>query len=201
MSYATKQYGIYPSLPVGAAATPGNAEDWRLNSCFHFDKEIQNDVTKYSKNLHKLKIRLKNLRLTSAVLTGSATALSIGGTALSATVFGVIVGGPIVGVGTLIGGFSLITLNMEKNIFKEIVKNEKLLTLINSKLSSLREKINKSLKDNKISEEEYKYIQDEFSQYKLMEEDTLSSKSSEKNMSRREMVQKMEEMIIKSTLK
>ena len=36
----------------------------------------------------------------SGVLTGTATALSIGGTAISASLVGIVVGGPIVGVGT-----------------------------------------------------------------------------------------------------
>ena len=91
---------------------------------------------------------------------------------------------------------------MEKNLFKKIVKHEKLLSLINSKLSSIREIINKSLRDNKIDEEEYKYVHYEFNQYKLMKADTLSS--NEKNagdasrqnvVTREEMEQYMEESL------
>ena len=76
---------------------------------------------------------------------------------------------------------------MEKNVFKEIVKNEKLIVLIDSKLSSMRGIINKSLKDKKISEEEYKYIEYEFNEYKQMKGDvcfTCFTKSVKKGITK-----------------
>ena len=120
---------IYPRLPE-------NAEKWRLKSCFQFGERYRsNDITSnIVVNFIKIKNRLKKLRFASNILTGSATALSISGTAISATVVGVIVGGPIVGVGTIVGVFSLITLKMEKDLLKEIIKNEKLLSLIYYKI-------------------------------------------------------------------
>ena len=44
MTNLKMRYGIYPKLPE-------NADEWRLQSCFKFEKEIEKDVTKYSTNL------------------------------------------------------------------------------------------------------------------------------------------------------
>ena len=53
-------YGKYPRLPE-------NVEDWRLKSCFNFEKEIETDITKFSSNLHKQKKKLNNLRIACLV--------------------------------------------------------------------------------------------------------------------------------------
>ena len=176
MTNVNSGYGIYPKLEVEKPIT--NVEDWRLKSCFNFEKEIKNNVEKYTTTLKQLKKQKKKLKTIVSVMIGCATSLSIGGAAVSSTGFGTIVGIPLIGVSIGFGFFSQIPNTMQNNVFKEILKNEKLLILVSSKLSTMRKMINKSLNDNVITEEEFKYIEYEFNEYKTMENE--SSRTSEK---------------------
>ena len=86
---------------------------------------------------------------------------------------------------------------MEKDLSKEIIKNEKLLSLIYYKKISTRKYMNQALNDGKISEEEFKYLNYENSQYQHMKAELLSSKVSEKNtIQQNRSVEEMEKKVM-----
>ena len=113
--------------------------------------------------LTKKRKRRELLVRANVILTGIGVACSTVGGALSGTGVGIVVSGPVVGVGALCGVGALLTLRLHKANDPEL--NQELVTLGQAKISHLQKLVSKALSDENISEEQFDTIIDEFVTY------------------------------------
>ena len=162
---------IYPPLPY----QQHNAMEFRLNEIIRKRGVLLDEVGIRSKTVKRQRKFISMLRKANWGLSGLSLALGVGGVASIATVVGSPVGIALesisLGMVAITGGLSFVT---NKLIIK-VEKQEKLELLVNTKLNSLSEIIETALSDNKISENEFRQINNEFEKFLEMRRDLKSS--------------------------
>ena len=75
------------------------------------------------------------------------------------------------GLGLICGVLSVITGEAGKNVSRKVTKHEKTVSICESKINSLKDRISKALADDRISDEEFENILAEMSKYNEMKKD------------------------------
>ena len=75
------------------------------------------------------------------------------------------------GLGLICGVVSVITGEAGKNVSRKVTKHEKTVSVCESKINSLKDRISKALADDRISDEEFENILAEMSKYHEMKKD------------------------------
>ena len=75
------------------------------------------------------------------------------------------------GLGLICGVLSVITGEAGKNVSRKVTKHEKTVSVCESKINSLKDRISKALADDRISNEEFENILAEMSKYNEMKKD------------------------------
>ena len=75
------------------------------------------------------------------------------------------------GLGLICGVVSVITGEAGKNVSRKVTKHEKTVSVCESKINSLKDRISKALADDRISDEEFNNILAEMSKYHELKKD------------------------------
>ena len=75
------------------------------------------------------------------------------------------------GLGLICGVLSVITGEAGKNVSRKVTKHEKTVSICESKINSLKDRISKALADDRISDEEFENILAEMSKYHELKKD------------------------------
>ena len=75
------------------------------------------------------------------------------------------------GLGLICGVLSVITGEAGKNVSRKVTKHEKTVSVCESKINSLKDRISKALVDDRISDEEFENILAEMSKYHELKKD------------------------------
>ena len=75
------------------------------------------------------------------------------------------------GLGLICGVVSVITGEAGKNVSRKVTKHEKTVSVCESKINSLKDRISKALADDRISDEEFENILAEMSKYHELKKD------------------------------
>ena len=75
------------------------------------------------------------------------------------------------GLGLICGVLSVITGEAGKNVSRKVTKHEKTVSICESKINSLKDRISKALADDRISNEEFENILAEMSKYHELKKD------------------------------
>ena len=75
------------------------------------------------------------------------------------------------GLGLICGVLSVITGEAGKNVSRKVTKHEKTVSVCESKINSLKDRISKALADDRISDEEFNNILAEMSKYHELKKD------------------------------
>ena len=75
------------------------------------------------------------------------------------------------GLGLICGVLSVITGKAGKNVSRKVTKHEKTVSICESKINSLKDRISKALADDRISNEEFENILAEMSKYHELKKD------------------------------
>ena len=100
----------------------------------------------------------------SFCLSGSGVGTAFSGVGLPLTA-------SLGGLGLICGVVSVITGEAGKKVSRKVTKHEKTVTVCESKINSLKDRISKSLADDRISDEEFENILAEMSKYHEMKKD------------------------------
>ena len=169
-----KESSIYPPLPY----QQHNAMEFRLNEIIRKRGVLLDEVGHRSKTVKRHRKLISMLRKANWGLGGLSLALGVGGVASIATVVGSPVGIVLesvsLGLVAVTGGLSFLT----DKLVNKAEKQEKLELLVNTKLNSLSEIIGAALSDNKISENEFRQINNEFEKFLEMRRDLKATSKS-----------------------
>ena len=148
---------IYPEL---SKEPPKDGNAFRLQqSC-----RVLENLEKY-KRCYNLLSRISTSSGTlSFCLSGSGV-----GTAFSGV--GLPLAASLGGLGLICGVVSVITGEAGKNVSRKVTKHEKTVSVCESKINSLKDRISKALADDRISDEEFENILAEMSKYHEMRKD------------------------------
>ena len=163
---------IYPEVPKeNPKEAPKDGKTFRLQqSCRvleNLEKEAKHyaSVRKKYKRCHNLLSRISTSTGTlSFCLTGSGV-----GTAFSGV--GIPLAASLGGLGLICGVVSVITTASAKKVSRKVTKHEKTVSVCESKINSLKDRISKALTDDMLSDEEFKNILAEMEKYHEMKKD------------------------------
>ena len=165
---------VYPDLPEKSGNLdlprdlprdlPENSNNFRLQKSCEALTKLEKEAVHYH-NVRKKYKRYYNILSNISVSTG-ALSFIISSSAISVSLTGVgIAIGASVGVAGLICGIaSVITASSAKKVSKKVIKHEKTLAICESK-NSIKDRISKAMRDNKISDEEFSSILSEVDKY------------------------------------
>ena len=159
---------IYPELPK---EPPKDGNAFRLQqSCLvleNFEKEAKHyaSIRKKYKRCYNLLSRISALSGTlSFCLSGSGVGTVFSGVGLP-------LAASLGGLGLICGVLSVITGEAGKNVSRKVTKHEKTVSVCESKINSLKDRISKALVDDRISDEEFENILAEMSKYHELKKD------------------------------
>ncbi|KAJ7393121.1 hypothetical protein OS493_008420 [Desmophyllum pertusum] len=149
---------LYPALP--------QPENFRLTKITEIEKDIGNEVEHYRKVAKKYKKVRPVIHYGAIGLGSTAACLSAGAFATSLTGIGLAIGVPLASVSALCGFASAGMAGATKKLEPKISKHEKLYTLAVAKRDSISGLVSKALDDNKVTDDEFRIINSEISQYR-----------------------------------
>ena len=157
---------IYPELLSKEPPKDGNA--FRLQQSCRVLENLEKEAKHYASVRKKYK-RCYNLLSRISALSGTLSFCLSGsgvGTAFSG------VGLPLAAsLGLICGVVSVITGEAGKNVSRKVTKHEKTVSVCESKINSLKDRISKALVDDRISDEEFENILAEMSKYHELKKD------------------------------
>ena len=163
---------IYPEVPKETPKeVPKDGKTFRLQqSCRvleNFEKEAKHyaSVRKKYKRCYNFLSRISTSTGTlSFCLSGSGVGTAFSGVGLPlAALLG--------GLGLICGVASVITAASAKKVSRKVTKHEKTVSVCESKINSLKDRISKALADDRLSDEEFNNILAEMDKYHEMKKD------------------------------
>ena len=155
---------IYPEAPKD-----GNA--FRLQQSCRVLENLEKEAKHYASVRKKYK-RCYNLLSRISTSTGTLSfCLSGSGVGTAFSGVGLPLAASLGGLGLICGVVSVITGEAEKNVSRKVTKHEKTVSVCESKIDSLKDRISKALADDRISDEEFENILAEMSKYHEMKKD------------------------------
>ena len=160
---------IYPELLTKEPPKDGNA--FRLQQSCRVLENLEKEAKHYASVRKKYK-RCYNLLSRTSTLSGTLSfCLSGSGVGTAFSGVGLPLATSLGGLGLICGVLSVITGEAGKNVSRKVTKHEKTVSICESKINSLKDRISKALADDRISDEEFENILAEMSKYNEMKKD------------------------------
>ena len=160
---------IYPELLSKEPPKDGNA--FRLQESCRVLENLEKEAKHYSSVRKKYK-RCYNLLSRTSTLSGTLSfCLSGSGVGTAFSGVGLPLAASLGGLGLICGVVSVITGEAGKNVSRKVTKHEKTVSVCESKINSLKDRISKALADDRISGEEFENILAEMSKYHELKKD------------------------------
>ena len=172
---------IYPELPKEGSKEapkdkiyPGAPKDgnaFRLQQSCRVLENLEKEAKHYASVRKKYK---RCYNLLSRISTSSGTlsfCLSGSGVGTAFSGVGLPLAASLGGLGLVCGVVSVITGEAGKNVSRKVTKHEKTVSVCESKINSLKDRISKALADDRISDEEFENILAEMEKYHEMKKD------------------------------
>ena len=159
-----KEDKIYPEAPKD-----GNT--FRLQQSCRVLENLEKEANHYTSVRKKYK---RCYNVLSRISTSSGTlsfCLSGSGVGTAFSGVGLPLAASLGGLGLVCGVVSVITGEAGKKVSRKVTKHEKTVTVCESKINSLKDRISKALADDRISDEEFENILAEMSKYHEMKKD------------------------------
>ena len=168
---------IYPELPNEAPKDkiyPGAPKDgnaFRLQQSCRVLENLEKEAKHYTSFRKKYK-RCYNLLSRISTSTGTLSfCLSGSGVGTAFSGFGIPLAASLGGLALICGVVSVITGEAGKKVSRKVTKHEKTVSVCESKINSLKDRISKALADDRISDEEFEDILAEKKKYHEMKKD------------------------------
>ena len=161
---------IYPTLPKD-----GDGETFRLQQTCVALQKLENEAKHYEAVRKKYK-RYHDFLSKVSVSTGTLSFISSAsgvGAALSGV--GLPAGASLEAIGLICGILSVFTGAVAKKVSHKVNKHEQAVAICQSKVNSIKDRISKSLNDDKISDEEFHNIISELDKYNEIKRDNRNS--------------------------
>ena len=180
---------IYPELAKEAAKDkiyPGAPKDgnaFRLQQSCRVLENLEKEA-KHCASVRKKYKRCYNLLSRISTSTGTFSfCLSGSGVRTAFSGVGIPLAASLGGLGLVCGVVSVITGEAGKNVSRKVAKHEKTVSVCESKINSLKDRISKALADDRISDEEFNNILAEMEKYHEMKKDMsrFKKKQGQKN--------------------
>ena len=167
---------IYPELPKEAPKEapkepPKDGNAFRLQQSCRVLENLEKEAKHYSSVRKKYK-RCYNLLSRTSTLSGTLSfCLSGSGVGTAFSGVGLPLAASLGGLGLICGVVSVITGEAGKKVSRKVTKHEKTVSICESKINSLKDRISKALADDRISDEEFENILAEMSKYHELKKD------------------------------
>ena len=162
---------IYPELSKEAP------KDGNASSMFHLQQScrVLDNLEKEAKHYASVRKKYKRCyNLLSRISTSTGTlsfCLSGSGVGTAFSGVGLPLAASLGGLGLICGVVSVIAGEAGKNVSRKVTKHEKTVSVCESKINSLKDRISKALADDRISGEEFENILAEMEKYHEMKRD------------------------------
>ena len=159
---------IYPELSKEA---PKDGNAFRLQQSCRVLENLEKEAKHYASVRKKYK---RCLNVLSRISTSTGTlsfCLSGSGVGTAFSGVGIPLAASLGGLGLICGVVSVITGEAGKKVSRKVTKHEKTVSVCESKINSLKDRISKALVDDRISDEEFENILAEMSKYHEMKKD------------------------------
>ena len=159
---------IYPEL---AKEPPKDGNAFRLQQSCRVLENLEKEAKHYASVRKKYK-RCYNLLSRISTATGALSfCLSGSGVGTAFSGVGLPLAASLGGLGLVCGVVSVITGEAGKKVSRKVTKHEKTVSVCESKINSLKDRISKALADDRISDEEFENILAEMSKYHELKKD------------------------------
>ena len=159
---------IYPEL---SKEPPKDGNAFRLQQSCRVLENLEKEAKHYASVRKKYK-RCYNLLSRISALSGTLSfCLSGSGVGTAFSGVGLPLAASLGGLGLICGVLSVITGEAGKNVSRKVTKHEKTVSVCESKINSLKDRISKALADDRISDEEFVNILAEMSKYHELKKD------------------------------
>ena len=165
---------IYPEVPKEDKIYPEPPKDgktFRLQQSCRVLENLEKEAKHYASVRKKYK-RCHNLLSRISTSTGTLSfCLSVSGVGTAFSGVGIPLAASLGGLGLICGVVSVIAGEAGKKVSRKVTKHEKTVSVCESKINSLKERISKALADDRISDEEFENILAEMGKYHEMKKD------------------------------
>lgn len=141
------------------------AKSFRLTEIARIRIELQNEVESRQKTCRRYKTANTTTHAVNVGMCVVGSVTSAGTVGTLATGVGVIVALPLGAIALATGVLGVIGSSVQKIILKKLLKHVNILTLAETKLSTINGLMSKALKDNHVTDEEFDTIQQEMNDY------------------------------------
>ena len=165
---------IYPEVAKEDKIYPGAPKDgnaFRLQQSCRVLENLEKEAKHYASVRKKYK---RCYNLLSRISTSSGTlsfCLSGSGVGTAFSGVGIPLAASLGGLGLICGVVSAIAGEAGKNVSRKVTKHEKTVSVCESKINSLKDRISKALADDRISDEEFENILAEIEKYHELKKD------------------------------
>ena len=165
---------IYPEVPKEDKIYPEAPKDgnaFRLQQSCRVLENLEKEAKHYASVRKKYK-RCYNVLSRISTSTGTLSfCLSGSGVGTAFSGVGLPLAVSLGGLGLICGVVSVITGEAGKKVSRKVTKHKKTVSVCESKINSLKDRISKALADDRISDEEFENILAEMSKYHEMKKD------------------------------
>ena len=168
---------IYPEVPKEAPKdkiypeAPKDGKTFRLQQSCRVLENLEKEAKHYASVRKKYK-RCYNFLSRISTSTGTLSfCLSGSGVGTAFSGVGLPLAASLGGLGLICGVVSVITAASAKKVSRKVTKHEKTVSVCESKINSLKDRISKALADDNISDEEFNNILAEMDKYHEMKKD------------------------------
>ena len=159
---------IYPKVPK---ENPKDGKTFRLQQSCRVLENLEKEAKHYTSVRKKYK---RCLNVLSRISTSTGTlsfCLSGSGVGTAFSGVGLPLAASLGGLGLICGVVSVIAGASAKKVSPKVTKHEKTVSVCESKINSLKDRISKALADDRISDEEFENILAEMEKYHEMKKD------------------------------
>ena len=168
---------IYPEVPKEAPKdkiypeTPKDGKTFRLQQSCRVLENLEKEAKHFASVRKKYK-RCYNFLSRISTSTGTLSfCLSGSGVGTAFSGVGIPLAASLGGLGLICGVVSVITAASAKKVSRKVTKHEKTVSVCESKINSLKDRISKALADDMLSDEEFNNILAEMDKYHEMKKD------------------------------
>ena len=167
---------IYPEVPKenpkeNPKEAPKDGKTFRLQQSCRVLENLEKEAKHYAGVRKKYK-RCYNFLSRISTSTGTLSfCLSGSGVGTAFSGVGLPLTASLGGLGLICGVVSVITTASAKKVSRKVTKHEKTVSVCESKINSLKDRISKALADDMLSDEEFKNILAEMAKYHEMKKD------------------------------
>ena len=159
---------IYPELPKEA---PKDGKTFRLQQSCRVLENLEKEAKHYVSVRKKYKRCYNVLSRISASSGALSFCLSGSGVGTAFSGVGIPLAASLGGLGFICGVVSVISGEAGKKVSRKVTKHEKTVSVCESKINSLKDRIPKALADDRLSDEEFENILAEMEKYHEMKKD------------------------------